>query len=256
MVLTWSHAYSYIVGIHIGTAGWNIPRAHKKRFPPSGSQLERYAVRLNATEINSSFYRPHAFTTYERWSATVPATFQFAIKIPKLISHERLLTRAREPLSKLLNETAGLREKRGPFLLQLPPSFAFDSRRAGRFFQLFRRLHPGSIVCEPRHATWASDAATRLLEAFEIGCVAADPPRAAGFEQPAGWGGIAYFRWHGSPHAYFSPYSRASLQALAASVKARPSDVETWCIFDNTGSGAAAANALDLVNFTNGRSKK
>ena len=28
-------------------------------LPPGGSHLERYARRLNAVEINSSFYRPH-----------------------------------------------------------------------------------------------------------------------------------------------------------------------------------------------------
>ena len=46
--------------IYVGSAGWNIPRAHKARFPDQGSQLQRYSSRLNAAEINTSFYRPHA----------------------------------------------------------------------------------------------------------------------------------------------------------------------------------------------------
>src|SRR6185436_14525135 len=45
---------------HVGSAGWNIPRLHRGRFAADGSQLQRYASRLNAAEINSSFYRPHA----------------------------------------------------------------------------------------------------------------------------------------------------------------------------------------------------
>src|SRR5204863_584738 len=96
------------------------------------------------------------------------------------ISHEHRLARARAPLAHFLDETSGLGVKRGPLLLQLPPSLEFDARRAGRFFELLRTMHDGPVVCEPRHATWASDAAGSLLNAFEVARVAADPPRAPG----------------------------------------------------------------------------
>ena len=232
---------------YIGSAGWNIPRIHRDRFAADGSQLQRYASRLNAAEINTSFYRPHAATTYERWAAAVPAAFRFAVKIPKLITHDRALLRAREPLAAFLDETAGLGAKLGPLLLQLPPSFAFDSRRVGRFLQLLRARHAGPVVCEPRHATWTLPEAARLLEQFEIARVAADPPRAAGLDVPGGWREIAYYRWHGSPRPYFSPYMPADLDRLAAEVRAAGA-LQTWCVFDNTGSGSAAGNALDLMS--------
>ena len=64
--------------IYIGSAGWSIPRAHKQRFPEDGTGLQRYAARLNAVEINTSFYRPHAPETYARWAAAVPRAFRFA----------------------------------------------------------------------------------------------------------------------------------------------------------------------------------
>jgi len=230
--------------IYVGSAGWNIPRAHRARFPEEGTGLQRYAARLNAVEINTSFYRPHAIDIYARWAAAVPRAFRFAVKIPKVISHERALTRAREPLEKFLGETAGLGAKLGPLLLQLPPSQAFDARRAGRFFDVLRARHDGAVVCEPRHATWTSAAASRLLTTFRIARVAADPPRAAGLEEPGGWPGIVYYRWHGSPRPYFSPYTADQLDRLAAAMQRLT--VSAWCIFDNTGSGSAAANALDL----------
>ena len=263
--------------IYVGSAGWNIPRAHKQRFPENGSGLARYAARLNAAEINSSFYRPHAPATYERWSASVPAGFRFSVKIPKVITHERGLTRAREPLTRFLEEVAGLGARLGPLLLQLPPSHAFDARRVGRFLDLLRSAHDGPVVCEPRHQTWTSDAASRLLLKFRIARVAADPPRAAGLEAPGGWPGLVYYRWHGSPRPYFSPYSTEQLRDLAVKLThvdseraqrvshahgagsgsprvsvqgsprgAAPRFEEAWCIFDNTGSGSAAGNALDL----------
>jgi uncharacterized protein YecE (DUF72 family) len=230
--------------IYIGSAGWNIPRAHASRFPADGSQLARYGARLNAAEINTSFYRPHAPATYERWAAGVPDGFRFAVKVPKVITHERGLTRAREPLERFLGEIAGLGDRLGPLLVQLPPSHAFDARRAGRFFALLRGRHEGAVVCEPRHQSWTSGAAGRLFEKFRVARVAADPPRAPGLGVPGGWPGLIYYRWHGSPRPYFSPYSTEQLAELA--VKLCGGRVDTWCIFDNTGSGSAAANALDL----------
>ena len=232
------------VNAYIGTAGWNIPRVHRDHFADEGSQLCRYASQLNAAEINTSFYRPHAAAIYQRWADAVPASFRFAVKIPKLITHERVLLRAREPLTRFLGEIAGLGNKLGPLLLQLPPSLAFDSRRAGRFLALLRQLHDGPIVCEPRHVTWTTTDASRLLTANRVARVAADPPRAAGLETPGGWTGIVYYRWHGSPRPYFSSYSPAALDRLRDAIA--PLDVDAWCIFDNTGSGAAAGNALEL----------
>jgi uncharacterized protein YecE (DUF72 family) len=118
---------------------------------------------------------------------------------------------------------------------------SFDARRVGRFLDLRRARHADAVVCEPRHVTCTSPAAARLLSSFRIARVAADPPRAAGLETPGGWPGLVYYQWHGSPRAYLSPYPPS---ALAAAVRTHP--VETWCIFDNTGSGSAAGNALDL----------
>jgi uncharacterized protein YecE (DUF72 family) len=234
--------------VYIGSAGWNIPRVHKDRFPVAGTGLQRYSAQLNAAEINTSFYRPHAPAIYERWAAAVPADFRFSVKIPKVITHEQALLRARLPLERFLSEIAGLGGKLGPLLIQLPPSHAFDPRRTGRFFELLRARHEGSVVCEPRHATWTSDAATRLLRKFRIARVAADPPRAAGLETPGGWPGLIYYRWHGSPRPYFSSYSPEQLAELA--VKQSGVTTESWCIFDNTGSGSAAGNALDLRDMT------
>ncbi|HZR26137.1 MAG TPA: DUF72 domain-containing protein [Vicinamibacterales bacterium] len=242
-------------GYFVGTAGWNIPRAHRDRFAAHGSQLQRYASRLNAVEINTSFYRSHARAIYERWANAVPRDFRFAVKMPKLVTHERALARCRDPLRRFLDEIGGLGPKLGPLLMQLPPSFGFDARRVGRFFELMRTLHRGAIVCEPRHETWATDAASLLLQRFNVARVAADPPRAHGLGDPGGWTGIVYYRWHGSPRQYFSPYSSTALRALAARTAQHlaPSTVApsttVWVIFDNTGSGAAAGNALELASL-------
>ena len=140
-------------------------------FPASphrrdGSQLQRYAWRLNAAEINSSFYRstpPPPIKLGRRRSGA----FRFTVKVPKLITHDRALTRAREPLTRFLGEIAGLGGNWG----RCCPAAAITgvrATRAGGFFGLLRRLHDGRVVCEPRHATWATPVAERMLLAPRI----------------------------------------------------------------------------------------
>lgn len=230
----------------VGTAGWSIPRAVSEGFAGPGSHLERYSRVLPCAEINSSFHRPHAPATYARWAASTPADFRFAVKVPRAITHDLKLRRARAPLETFLQQSAGLGEKRGPLLVQLPPSLAFDARVAGRFFELLQSLYAGVVVCEPRHATWFTGRAGTFLAERRVARVAADPPPAPGAELPSGWAGFVYYRLHGSPRKYWSAYEAAALTRLADAMRAVPEGVEAWCVFDNTASGAALANARDL----------
>ena len=96
--------------IHIGCAGWSLPRAAHAHFPPQGSHLERYAAVLSAVEINSSFYRPHRPETYARWRASVPPAFRFSVKEPRRITNELRLRDADEPLARLLGEAGRQQE--------------------------------------------------------------------------------------------------------------------------------------------------
>jgi uncharacterized protein YecE (DUF72 family) len=223
-----------------------VPRTAIERFSTAGSHLERYASVLPCVEINSSFYRPHRHTTYARWAASTPPAFRFALKVPKTITHELGLRRARAPLEQFLAETAGLGGKRGVLLVQLPPSFAFDRRVAERFFDLLRDRYDGSAACEPRHATWMTADADALLARHRIARVAADPPQAVVDGRPAGWPGLVYFRLHGSPRTYWSRYSPEYIRALGDTLSSASRDAETWCVFDNTASGAAMDNACEL----------
>src|SRR4051812_37784091 len=79
--------------LHLGCAGWNVPRAFAAAFGAGTSQLARYATRFRAVEINSSFYRPHRWQTYERWALSTPSDFAFSVKLPQTITHELRLVR-------------------------------------------------------------------------------------------------------------------------------------------------------------------
>lgn len=232
--------------IRVGTAGWSIPRASAFRFQEPGTHLERYARSFRCVEINSSFYRPHAAATYARWRESTPPDFRFAVKMPRTITHELRLKDAREPLVAFLAQTAGLAEKRGPVLVQLPPSLSFDAAIVTPFFDLVRTAYEGVVVCEPRHATWFSPAVASLLERYRISRVAADPPPVPSADVPAGWPRVAYFRLHGSPRKYWSRYEDGDIAGLAATAFGIPGAQEVWFVFDNTASGAALENARQL----------
>lgn len=231
--------------IFVGTAGWSIPTADARLAPGGGSHLERYARVLPCTEINSSFHRPHAPAVYARWAAATPPAFRFAIKMPRVITHDQRLRRARTALERFLDETSALGDKRGPVLVQLPPSLAFERRVAIRFFELLREHYDGIVVCEPRNATWFEASVSALLVRFQIARVGADPPPTPGADRPGGWRGIVYFRQHGSPRKYWSLYPAEHINALTDAIEETEAPT-VWCVFDNTAGGGAFANACDL----------
>nr|WP_283243494.1 DUF72 domain-containing protein [Corallococcus exiguus] len=131
--------------------------------------MERYARVLPAVEINSSFYRPHRPGTYARWRDSVPETFRFAVKVPKVITHELRLRDAREPLERFLGEAGHLEAKLGCLLVQLPPSLQHERETARAFFQSLRERTAVDVVCEPRHRTWFTDEARQVLDCTPAG---------------------------------------------------------------------------------------
>ena len=234
----------------IGTAGWTIPREEAAEFPGQGTHLQRYAARLTAAEINTSFYRPHRASTYERWANSVPDGFRFSVKMPKEITHSARLKEVEALIDRFLGGVQGLGKTLGCLLIQLPPTLTFDSVVAGCFFTALRNRYLGDLVCEPRHESWLQPDAEAMLREFRVARVAADPDRPPGAGKPGGWPDIRYYRLHGSPRVYYSSYSRTELTSRTEQLtRARAEGSTVWCIFDNTAQGAATRNALELMQL-------
>ncbi|WP_244653294.1 DUF72 domain-containing protein [Pseudomonas fluorescens] len=231
--------------LYVGCAGWSLPREQWPAFVEQGTHLQRYASRFSAVEINSSFYRPHLPRTYERWRESVPAGFRFSVKMPKRITHELRLQQCSTALDEFLAQCLQLDEKLGCLLVQLPPSLSYEPLVAGAFFDALRQRFAGAVVLEPRNASWL--AAGSLLQAFGIGWVNADPAVIAAGDA---WHGVRYWRLHGSPRIYHSAYGHARVQAYSQLLRQSIEEgIPTWCIFDNTASGHAVADALDLLDL-------
>ncbi|MES2784881.1 MAG: DUF72 domain-containing protein [Pseudomonadota bacterium] len=238
--------------LRIGCAGWTLQRDAQSLFGEGESHLTRYGTRLNAVEINSSFYRPHSHATYAKWAASAPRDFHFSVKLPKAITHELRLQQCATLLDSFFNDVGGLGTKLGCVLVQLPPSFTFDSRLTRDFLSELAARWAGDISIEPRHASWFEDEAHGLLQEFRIARVLADPVRHAAGAMPGGASHLVYLRLHGSPRMYYSSYEDRVIETLAARIEmALTGGVNIWCIFDNTASGAATHNALALqARFT------
>jgi len=110
-----------------------MPTDTMNQFGPGNSQLERYATRFSAVEINTSFYRPHRRMTYERWADSTPAHFRFSVICPKLITHELRLRGAMSAFDEFIAQVTGLGPRLGCLLVQLPPRLALDSATVRRF---------------------------------------------------------------------------------------------------------------------------
>jgi uncharacterized protein YecE (DUF72 family) len=240
-----------LTALRIGTAGWALPKTLRVSPPGSKSVLEQYALQFDVVEINSSFYRPHRRSTYERWRASVPEAFRFAVKLPRVITHELGLARCQNETLSFMQAAAGLEHKLAVILVQLPPSRLFEQAIAAAFFNMLRQQTAAQIICEARNPSWFARDATAVFEAYRITRVVADPvPLGCEFTaQPHAQ--FAYFRLHGSPRMYYSHYSIDYLQGVAAAAAA---SAETWCIFDNTAAAAAWPDAITLQRLIAARS--
>jgi len=231
--------------IYIGCAGWNVGREQTAVFPVEGTHLQRYGSQLNGVEINSSFYRPHRHQTYVHWAESVPRAFRFCVKVPKHITHELRLLDCEQPLDEFLGQCSGLGERLGCLLVQLPPSLAYDEPVAESFFRTLKEQYSGAVILEPRHESWVG--AASLLMTYGVSQAAVDPSRISNDLSPAGAPDVQYWRLHGSPRIYHSAYDQPFLKRLATQLQVAAAEgVTVWCIFDNTASGAALRNALEL----------
>jgi uncharacterized protein YecE (DUF72 family) len=244
--------------VHVGVAGWALPSASYEpkpgfaprlpleRFGEEGSSLERYARAYSGVEINSTFYRMHKPETFARWAQSVPPGFRFSVKLAKEITHVLGLAGARAPLEAFFAPVRELGAAMGPLLIQLPPSRSFEPRRAADFLRALRDLYEGPAVLEARHETWFELDASRLLAAYEVPRVIADPCTMP--VEPGAKDKLVYYRLHGSPRIYWSGYSGEYLDDLAAKIATLRARAEVWCIFDNTAAGFAQGDALGLID--------
>lgn len=74
-------------------------------------------------EGNTTFYNTPTKEVIQKWSESVPKGFKFCFKFPKEITHTRMLHDVEDYALQFCDLFDSVREKLGPFMIQLPPSF-------------------------------------------------------------------------------------------------------------------------------------
>ncbi len=264
--------------IRVGISGWNYP-GWRGDFYPKGlvqrRELEYAAQRLTSIEINGSFYSLQRPTSYAAWREQTPDDFVFAVKGGRFITHLKKLAGVETALANFFaSGPLALGPKLGPILWQLPPTLGYDEARLAAFFDLLPRStaeaaalakqHDAKVpedraltvaeadqplrhAMEVRHASFATPAATQLLQAHDIAFVVADTAgRWPLVEQVTS--DFMYVRLHGDLELYTSGYTAEALNRWAAKVTGWAGDgQDVFVYFDNDAKGYAPHDAMALL---------
>ena len=153
--------------ILIGTSGFSYKEWKGIFYPddlPAKQYLSYYAKHFSTTEINNTFYRiPSAKMTTD-WYGEVPSDFSFTLKLSQKITHIRRLKNVEQEMEWFLEGAAGLKEKLGPVLVQLPPNLKKDTELLEAFAS---RYHSEvKLAFEFRHDSWFSEDTYEVLRKY------------------------------------------------------------------------------------------
>ena len=158
----------------IGTSGFQYSEWKGNFYPedlPTAKMLPFYAERFTTTEINYTFHRIPAPKTIDNWKAQTPEKFRFGLKAPQKITHWAKLRDCSDTLEYFSKVVTGLRDRLGPVLFQLPPTFKKDTDVLASFL---RELPSMRAAFEFRNESWFDDEIFDLLKSHNVALCIAD----------------------------------------------------------------------------------
>ena len=143
-------------------------------FYPQGMRsrafLSHYASQFPTVEIDSTFYGTPSASTVTSWNEKTPGDFIFAVKVPQVITHEKVLVGCEAVFDEFVERMSLLGDKLGPMLLQFPKfdKWTLESpdefrARLQSFFRRASELRAGRFVVEVRNKDWLDARMTDLL---------------------------------------------------------------------------------------------
>jgi len=149
-------------------------------FYPEGMKpadfLSFYATKFNTVEVDSTFYRTPALKVVEGWYSKTPKDFVFALKVPQVITHEKVLVYAEDDLRHFLQAADLLKEKLGPLLFQFgyfnKGAFKDQAAFLDRLTPFLKKLPKDyKFAIEIRNKYWIDQKYTDLLREHGV-CMA------------------------------------------------------------------------------------
>ncbi|MFI9721853.1 DUF72 domain-containing protein [Streptomyces sp. NPDC052396] len=237
----------------IGTSGWQYPDWRGVLYPegcPQRLWLEEYARHFPTLENNNAFYRLPSPETFASWRERTPRGFVMAVKASRYLTHIKRLREPEEPVDRLLRHAAGLGERMGPVLLQLPPTLKGSPEALDAVLACFpERIR---VAVEPRHESWWTDEVRRVLERRQAALCWADRDSrpVTPLWRTAPWG---YVRFHHGRARPWPRYGRAALASWARRIAdAWPDSAEVYAYFNNDSGGAAVHDARLFARVVRG----
>lgn len=171
---------------------------------PTSVALPFYQQIFDTVEVNATFHAVPPPNTVRGWLRRTPPHFAFALKFPRLITHDLRLQvpDALPPTRELLNMARLLGPRLGPLLLQLPPSFRRtpDNRRALAQYLDRLPLDEVRVAVELRHPSWAVSGVEKALAERRVAwCLADGGPTSRLALFPTDF---TYIRWNRSGHVF------------------------------------------------------
>jgi uncharacterized protein YecE (DUF72 family) len=244
----------------VGTSGWQYRDWRGPLYPPGLPQrawLAHFAGRFATVEVNNAFYRLPERSVFARWRDETPDGFVVAVKVSRYLTHIRRLRDPKEPVARLVDRAAGLGDRLGPYLLQLPPNLPADAHRLDACLRAFPRS--ARVAVEPRHESWWTDEVRRVLDRRGAALCWADRQGRplTPLWDTAGWG---YVRLHEGTATPRPSYGRTALgtwlDRITATWRLGPGAgaTDAYVYFNNDPGGAAVRNARTLVRMARNRS--
>jgi uncharacterized protein YecE (DUF72 family) len=235
----------------VGTSGWQYRDWRGVLYPPGVAQrgwLECYAGHYATVENNASFYRLPSRETFAGWRAGTPDGFVMAVKASRYLTHIRRLRDPAGPVERLLHAAAGLGDRLGPVLLQLPPTLPADAGALEACLREFARSS-ARVAVEFRHQSWWTPEIRNLLERYGAALCWADRlgRPIAPLWRTADWG---YLRFHEGAARPWPRYGAQALRSWARRATGTwPDGAEVFAYFNNDQGGAALHDAASFASI-------
>ena len=146
---------------YLGCSGWSYDGWKGTFYNPSDLDnrywLSYYSQIFDFAEIDSTFYRMPSTFMVNNWSKRTPDNFKFAVKFPKVITHDKRLKDVAKDIEKFYDAMEPLYDKILVFLMQLPPSLQI-AEGLDLIKSLEYTLDPSfRYAIEVRHHSWFNE---------------------------------------------------------------------------------------------------
>lgn len=239
--------------IRIGTSGFSYSDWEGEFYPDdlaSSDQLEHYVQHFDTVELNNTFYQLPQEKTFANWHDRTPEDFIFAVKVSRFITHRKYLKDCKEAWEKFYQRSQALKEKLGPFLVQLPPRWTENMERVENFVNVLKELSPEEqFAFEFRNESWfEQDVIDFFRQQDNLSLCIADSQKWPSIDEVTG--DLVFMRFHGPGKVYRSKYSKSELEDWADKIEEYlEQDLDVYCYFNNDFEGYAIENAQSLIDL-------